>query len=189
MSTSSLFRLSALAALISGLCMIVEDLLTLLFGYTAVGSIIWLFAPMLGLFAFTGIYLWQREQAGALGGIGYIVVSFGLALGVGVNYALAFIIPHLGENVVEGLMSGAIGMAFLVSVLIYLAGVILFGISVIVARVFSWVPALLLMIGFVPITLSAFMPDIVIHIGGFVAGVGIFWFGVSLWSFSAKRAD
>ncbi len=187
MSTSNLFRLSALATFVSGVCIIVGNLLGLL-PNPQVGSIIGLFSPVFSLFALTGIYLWQREQAGVFGSIGYIVASFGLALIVGLDYASVFIFPRLGENVVEGLMTGPTGMIFMVSALIYLAGVILFGISVIKAGVFSWIAALLFMIGFVAVTLFAFLPGIAVTIGSVVAGVGIFWFGVSLWSFSAKSA-
>ncbi len=187
MSTSSLFRLSALATLVSGVCIVVGNLLGLL-PNPQTGAIIGLFSPLLGLFGLTGIYLWQREQAGVFGGIGYIVVFFGLALIVGLDYAGVFIFPRLEENVLEGLMTGPTGMIFMVSALIYLVGAILFGISVIIAGVFSWIPALLFMIGFVPVTLFAFLPDIVVTIGSIVAGVGIFWFGVSLLSFSAKKA-
>ena len=186
MSTSNLFRLSALAAFTSAVCMFVGHLLALL-PNPQPGLIIVFFSPIAGLWAITGIYLWQREKAGVFGGIGYIVSFFGLALIVGLVFASTFIIPRLGENVVEGLMTGPAGMIFMVSAIIYLVGIILFGISIIVAGVFSWIPALLLMIGFVPATLFTLFPPIVGTIGHVVAAVAIFWFGVSLWSFSVKR--
>jgi hypothetical protein len=188
MSTSNLFRLSALAALVSGVCIIVGNVLDLLL-ITQVGPIIGLFSPVFGLFALTGVYLWQREQAGVFGSIGYIGAFFGLALVVGIEYADTLIFPHIEENVLGGLMTGPVGMIFVITALIYLAGIILFGISVIIARVFSWIAALIVMIGFALTLLFAFLPETLVHIGGIVAGVGIFWFGVSLWSFSAKRAS
>jgi hypothetical protein len=76
MSTSNLFRLSALAGLVSGLAIAVENLHDLL-GYTQSGIILDVISPALGLFALTGIYLWQRERAGVFGSIGYIVAFFG----------------------------------------------------------------------------------------------------------------
>ncbi|MEE8592417.1 MAG: hypothetical protein V3T35_13975, partial [Spirochaetia bacterium] len=126
--------------------------------------------------------------AGAFGSIAYIVAFFGLALVVGISYTTAFIFPYVEGGVMGGLMAGPTGTIFMVSGIIYLAGVILFGISVITARVFSWIAALLFMIGFVLTLLWAFLPDTLMHLGGILAGVGIFWFGASLWSFSAKSA-
>lgn len=187
MSTSSLFRLSALAAFISAVCMFVGHLLALL-PEPQPGLIIAFFSPVAGLWAITGIYLWQREKAGVFSSIGYIVSFFGLALIVGLVFASTFIFPRLRENTVEGLMTGPTGMIFMISAIIYLVGIILFGISIIIAGVFSWIPTLLLMIGFVPATLFTIFPPIVGTVGHLVAAVGIFWFGISLWSFSAKRA-
>ena len=44
------------------------------------------------------------------------------------------------------------------------------------------------MVGFTLALLYRFLPFVVVHVGGVLAGIAIVWFGVSLWSFAAESA-
>jgi len=185
MSTSTLFRLSGLAGVLSGLFIVIGFLLPRGLVVDTVGVL----SAVLGLFLLTGIYLRQRAESGSLGGIGYIVASFGLALTVGVVFAATYVLSLLSESVQEELFAGPTGLAFLVSGVIYLLGLILFGIATIKANIFPRVAPVLLVVGFVPVSLSPFFPDIVVTIGAVVAGAGIVWFGYALWSGAGETTE
>ena len=186
MSNSSLFRLSAFAALVSGVCAVVGRLLGFL-PNPQLGLVLSFVAPVFGLWGLAGIYLFQRDKAGVFGGIAYIVLSFGVAVMVGALFAITFIFPSLDGNVLGALMTGPVGMIFTITPVVFLVGVILFGISVIAAGVFSWIAALIYMIGYVPVCLYTLFPPIIQTIGYVVVAAGILWFGISLWSYSVKR--
>ena len=83
---------------------------------------------------------------------------------------------------------GFAAIVFIVFASVYLLGAILFGISIIIAGVFSWIAALLYMIGSVPASLMSLFPALVGVIGHVVAAVGVFWVGILLWSYSAKKS-
>lgn len=185
MSTSTLFRLSGLAGILSGLFIVIDFLLPASLVVDTVGVL----SAVLGLFLLTGIYLRQRAESGSLGGIGYIVASLGLALTVGAAFANTYVLSLLGESVREELFAGQTGMAFLATGVIYLLGLILFGIATIKANIFPRVAPVLLVVGFVPVSFFPFFPDIVVTIGALVAGAGIIWFGYALWSGAGKTAE
>jgi hypothetical protein len=188
MSTSTLYRLSALAALVSGVCIIVGKVLALLPDPQA-GEVFDVISPLFGLFAILGIYLWQREQSGTFGGVAFILVFIGLALITSMDYFGAFIRLRLPEDTVAQLMDGPSGPVFGISGLIFLVGEILFGVSVLRAGVFSKIAAWLFMIGFVPMTLFELLPDTIVWAGSVLAGAGIIWWGLALWSFASDSTE
>jgi len=188
MSIKTLYRLSALAALASGGCIIVGKLLALLPDPQA-GEVFDFFSPMFGLYAILGIYLWQRERSGTFGGLAFVVASFGLILVVCLDFFGAFIRLQLTTDTRAQLMDGPAGLVAAISGLIFLVGEILFAISVIRAGVFSRIAAWLFMIGFVPVPLVDVFPFSIVAVGSVLAGIGILWWGLSLWSFAASDAD
>ena len=96
MSTSTLFRLGGLAGVLSGLFLAIEYILI---GGGPTPDIAGLLSAVLGLFVVAALYLGQRKASGTLGGIGYIVNAFGLALIVGVAFTDAFVFSSLSESV------------------------------------------------------------------------------------------
>ncbi len=186
MPSATLYRLGGIAGILAGLCLVVESILPVSPLVEAIG----LLSVLLGLFALTALYLAQRESSGVMGGIGYIVNYFGLALLVGVSFAEAFIFPALSENVVEEFATGSDGLSFLVSLVIFNLGVVLFGIATILARVYSPVAAVLYMVGFLSslVTILVSLPEIIGTIGLVAAAIGIIWLGYALWS-GTKEAE
>lgn len=128
----------------------------------------------------TAIYLHQREASRALGFIGYVINQFGLALIVGLIYAQVFVLSALDAATVGELMSGTTGLAALASLIIFVLGVALFGISIIRANVFPKWAAALYIVGFLPLAVAPFIPPIVVSIGEIVASVGILGLGYIL---------
>jgi len=188
MSTTTLYRLSALAALLSGACIIIGKLLALLPDPQA-GEVFDFLSPLFALFVVVGIYLRQREESGLFGGVAFIVMFIGLALVASLDYFGAFIRLQLPEVAVEQLMEGPSGTAVVVSALIFLLGEILFGISVIRAGVFSKIAAVLFMIGLFPVPLSGVLPDSVVAIGSIVAGIGLIWWGTDLYRLAGSESE
>lgn len=59
------------------------------------------FAPLsatFGLLALTGLYLWQRQETGRLGLVGYALNAIGLAGSVGIEYVLNYVFLTSGRG-------------------------------------------------------------------------------------------
>jgi len=68
------------------------------------------------------------------------------------------------------------------SLLIFLIGEILFGISVIRAGVYSRIPAILFMLGLIIVALhpTGIFPESVVDIGATAVGIGLIWWSIDL---------
>jgi len=100
MSKKALYRLSALAGLLSGLCIILGKLLIPL-PNRQIGEIIDFFSPFFALLFAVGLYLHQRRESGIFGGIAFVVLFMGLATVVSLDYFGAFILPYLPEGMLS----------------------------------------------------------------------------------------
>lgn len=181
MIPGSLYRLSAWAALLSGLLIISKKLIVELFLplnplTNAVGS----FGLFLGLFTLTGIYMYQREASGRFGLIGYLVNWFGLAFVSGVDYARLYILPYLSQHEIQALLAGPTKLVFVSCALFFLSGVILFSVASLRARVFPRLAIVLYMLGFTLYSLSFFLPVLVVRIAEVGGALGIIWLGYAL---------
>jgi hypothetical protein len=182
MSCSTLFRLSGLAGIISGLSVLLNGLLPINLFTNTIDFI----GPSFGLFIMTGVYLRQREATARLGSIAYIINFFGLVLIAGLVYLKSFIFPFLQESQINDLQQGPSGLVFLTTISVYLIGVILFSVATIRAKVFSRIAASLYLIGFICVGIGA-VANKWLDIGGHaVAGVGIIWWGYELWSYNTS---
>ncbi|UBU12170.1 hypothetical protein [Nonomuraea gerenzanensis] len=140
------------------------------------------FAALTGLLAITGIYLHIRARAGTLGLVGYVLNSAGLAGAFAVEYTLHFVFPYLGGGVVRGLLAGGTGRAFLVTSVVLLMGVLTFSAAAIRSGGMPVVGVVLYAVGMVPGSLRNAVPEPV-YLGGLVmAGVGVAWMAVRLWT-------
>lgn len=179
MSLRTLYRLSALAGLLSGLCIIVGKLLIPL-PNRQIGEIVDFFSPFLALLFLVGLYLYQREKAGRLGGIAFIVLFMGLTAVACLDYFAAFIAPSLPDGMVDQLLEGPPGTAAIISAFVFLIGEILFGISVLRAGIYSKIAAILFMVGMFLVPMGAVFPEIVVILGSIVAGIGLIWWSIEL---------
>ncbi len=178
MFPGTLYRLSAWAAVLSGLLIIIKKLIVeLLLPLNPITNAVGSFGLFLGLFALTGLYLYQREASGIFGLIGYLVNWFGLAFVSGVDYARLYILPYLSQNEIQTLLVGPTKLVFLSSALFFLAGVLLFSAASWRARVFPRLAILLYMLGFTLYSLSFFLPVFVVRTAEVGGALGVIWLG------------
>ena len=139
----------------------------------------------LALVGWTGVYLMQASEAGTLGVIAYMMILIGTSFAswiysTDVTYVpvIASDAPQLFEKIMHG-PSLVLGMA---SVFTWMLGTVLFGISVIRARVFSRWPGILLVIGTASVPILYFAVDSVriIAAGAYASAAGQIWLGVEL---------
>jgi hypothetical protein len=181
MSSSTLFRLGALAGFLSGFCIIIGRFLARL-PNTQPGEIIDLLSPFFALFLTIALYLGQRKESGALGGIAFIILFTGLVSLVCLDYYGAFIRIHLPEVMVAQIEEGPSAPVFVGSLFTFLIGEILFGISVIRSGVYSKIAAILFMLGLLPVALhpTGVFPESVVDIGATSVGLGLIWWSIGL---------
>lgn len=185
MSDRSLFRLAAASGFVSGASIILGKALMLLPGEQA-GEIADFVSPLFGLGAIVGVYLFQRSAAGVYGAVAFVVVFLGLALVTSLDFFGAFIRLELTEDVRDELLEGTAGLAMAVSALVFLAGVVMFGISLLRSRVYPRPAGWLFMTGFVFIPLVEVVGETVVAVGSILAGTSVLWLSWYLWSSSSR---
>lgn len=181
MSDWSLFRLAAMSGFVSGVCIIVGKALMLLPGEQA-GEIADFMSPLFGLGAIVGAYLYQRSHAGVFGAVAFVVVFLGLALVTSLDFFGAFIRLELTEELRDELLEGTPGLAMAVSALIFLAGVVMFGISLLRSGVYPRPAGWLFMVGFVFVPLAEVVGETVVAVGSVLAGISVLWLSSVLWA-------
>ena len=144
-----------------------------------------------------GLYARQVEQTGWLGLAGYLLLSIFYAVQMCYSFAETLILPLLvtvAPKFVEsslGMASGAGGEMYLgafatvyslVSVL-YLLGLLLFGIAMFRARILPrWAAGLLALSGPLAIIMVALLPHQLERLAAIPMGIALAWLGYSLWS-------
>ncbi len=178
MFPATLYRLSAWTAILSGLLIIIKKLIVeLLLPLSPLTNAVGSFGLFLGLFALTGLYVYQREASGTFGLISYLVNWFGLAFVSGVDYARLYILPYLSQNEIQTLLAGPTRLVFLSCAIFFLVGVILFSVASWRARVFPPLAILLYMLGFTLYSLSFTLPVLVVRIAEVGGALGVIWLG------------
>ena len=145
------------------------------------------FAALVGLLAFVGLYLWQREEAGALGLIGFVLNSAGLAGAFAIEYILHFVFPYLPAAQVTAVITGPTARAFLVTAICLITGVLLFGIASLRAAVLPRPAVVLYVVGMIPGALRNQVPETVYLSGLVLAAAAVAWMGVVLWRAASAR--
>ncbi|OLB74375.1 MAG: hypothetical protein AUI14_23670 [Actinobacteria bacterium 13_2_20CM_2_71_6] len=133
-----------------------------------------------GLFALTGIYLWQRAETGVLGLVGYALNAAGLAGAFAIEYTLQYVFAYLPKGEVTALVDGAPGKAFTVTAVVLIAGALTFGAAMWRARRFPPAAVALYAIGMVPGSLRNVVPVGVYLAGLLAAAAGVAWLSLTL---------
>jgi hypothetical protein len=152
---------------------------------------------LFGLFGIAGLYARQVEETGWLGLAGYLLLTIFYAVQMCFSFLEPFVLPLLTTvaptfvESVMGMASGAGGPmnlgAFatiysLVSVL-YLLGLLLFGIALFRARILPrWAAALLAFSGPLAIIMVALLPHQFERLAAMPMGIALAWLGYALWS-------
>ena len=188
MSTPTLYRLGALAGFLSGFFMILGRILARL-PNTQPGEIIDWFSPTFALFFAIFLYLRQRRESGIFGSFAFIILFAGLVVVVCLDFYGAFMRIYLPAEMIALIEEGPSAPVFVVGLLTFLIGEILFGISVIRAGVYSKIAAVLFMLGLIPIALhpTGLFPESVVDIAAISAGAGLIWWSIELFRLAGER--
>ncbi|HET9144018.1 hypothetical protein [Actinophytocola sp.] len=179
MPPTTLYRLAGWAGVLTGVLLLLNDARRI--GIVAANDLTHSIAPipaLLAPFVLTALYLWQRERTGVTGLLGYLLNTAGLVGAFAIEFASHYVFRFLDRETVESLLDGRTGTGLLVVSVIYLTGIILFGLATWRAGRFArWLPAAYV-IGFVPTALRTVLPDAVVSAGfvlGSVAVIGLSW--------------
>ncbi len=155
-------------------------------------GLLWI-AYTIALIGWVGLYIVQASRAGKLGVAGFVVIIIGTSLTSWIfSSDVAFVpviaaeAPRLFQDIFRG-GHIAIGIA---SVLTWVLGNVLFGSSVIRAKVFSRWTGILLIVGTVVIPI-AYLTHLSMHFvaaGAFIAAAGQIWLGFALFRILKGRA-
>jgi hypothetical protein len=141
MSTTWLLRFGAACGVVLGLSTAVPGLIEAFTGETAATSFVIGLGAAFGAPALTALYLRQRVESGRFGAIAYAVNLIGLGLFAGVAFALNLVLFYVDEAVADEVLAGPTRFAVLGAALVFVAGTILFSVSMLRARVLPPVPA------------------------------------------------
>jgi len=152
---------------------------------------------VLALVGITGIYLRQVRRFGILGLVSYVMLGFFFVLQASFNFAEAFIAPLIAVSAPQlatdfvGLFGryaavtdlGALAALPKVGAILYVGGALLFGISIIRARVLSRGAGILIIVAAVitPVA-GALLPHALERMAAVPMGLAIAWLGYSLWA-------
>ena len=190
MSVTTLYRLGAVAGFLSGACMILGRVLARM-PNTQPGEIVDWFSPTYALFFAIFLYLGQRRESGVFGGIAFIVLFAGLIVVVCLDFYGAFMRIYLPADMIAMIEEGPSAPVFVVGLLTFLIGEIIFGISVIRAGVYSKIAAIMFMAGLIPIAFhpTGIFPEGIVDIGAAAAGVGLIWWSVELYRLADTKLE
>lgn len=179
MSTSTLFRIGAVLGLVTTVLFAIE----VPFPDTTLMETLSIIALVCGSFSLLAIYLYHRESAGVLGDVGYFTAAVSNILTVGAVFMLAYVVPLVDEETIMTIVSGPAAFYLLVTFVMVALGGILFGLSVVRARVFH--PLAGVFYGLGAVGIAAFfllqLPRLVSMIATWIMVFGIAWASVQLW--------
>jgi len=203
-TTSTLTRAAAGAAALSGLIYIIIQFIHPADEVASLSTQMWITVhvlsfgmAVLGMVGLTGLYLRQVRQFGLLGLIAYAMFGLFFILQSAFVFAEAFIAPlvvadapQFAEDFV-GLFGrhpavtdlGPLAALPLVGSALYVVGALLFGISILRARVLSRGAGILLIVAaaVTPIA-GALLPHALERMAAIPMGLALIWLGYSLWT-------
>lgn len=189
MSSSSLIRLSGLAAVVAGVLLLIGDLLSFTIESENMSEsattapyaftfLLYLIGIVLLLIGLVGLYVRQSEASGILGLVGFLVAFLGTALVLGAVWAQLFVAPSVAVEAPEFLdtePTGALALGFTLTFALVALGWLLFGTATLRARVYPRSAAIVVIVGAV----VGFLP---IPASGIVLDVAAAWLGFALFT-------
>ncbi|MFE3460698.1 hypothetical protein ACFXKD_24400 [Nocardiopsis aegyptia] len=183
MYTKALFRSSAALGLLSGAFMAAPAMVELVTGETALTSLLLGLSPALAVPLAAALHARQIHAVGGFGTVAHLVNLLGLGLFGGAAYSLNIALFHLDAAVLGELMGGPTGLVVLACGLVFALGSVLFGASMVRARVHPRVPAWGYAVALPALAVVAPLPDspltIAVHV---LAGASVAWLAAVLWA-------
>lgn len=158
---------------------------------------------LFGLFGIAGLYARQVEQTGWLGLAGYLLLTIFYAVQMCYAFAEPTILPLLAPvapTFVESVMGmaskaggsmnlGAFAVIFNILPVLYLLGLLLFGIATFRAHILPrWAAVLLASSGPLAIIMSQ-LPHQIARFAAVPMGIALAWLGYALWSERRKQVS
>ncbi len=157
----------------------------------------------LALAGITGMYLRQVRQLGVMGLVGYLLLGAFYLLEAGVEFMGGFVLPSLADGSPQyvndvlavstgGSASGDIGLlqpAFAVAGVFYMAGGLIFGVTLFRAGVLARWAAALLAVGTVATAALAVLPDSFNRPLAIPMGVALVGLGLSLYRLNGAAGE
>ena len=152
---------------------------------------------LFGLFGIAGLYARQVEETGWLGLAGYLLLTIFYAVQMCYAFAEPLILPLLttvAPTFVESVMGmssgaggpmnlGAFATIYSLVSLLYLLGLLLFGIALFRARILPrWAAGLLAFSGPLAIIMVVLLPHQLERLAAMPMGFALIWLGYALWS-------
>jgi hypothetical protein len=181
MKSWTLYRLAGWAGLIGGLLLLVAAARR--GGLLPENGFTHAIAPpasALELFTLTALYLRQRTRTGPLGLVGYVINLLGLAGLFAVEFLTHAVFPYLDPATRDALLAGPTRGYLLTVAVLFLTGVLLFGLASLRARILPVPAVALYVLGFAPAALRGIVPEAVYLTGLCVGGLGILWLSLVL---------
>lgn len=156
---------------------------------------------LFGLLGITGLYARQAEQAGWLGLAGYLLLTTFFALQMCFSFIEPAILPLLtgmapafvestlamSSGAVGAMNLGALSTVYSLASILFILGLLLFGISTFRARILPrWAAALLAVSGPLAGILFRLFPQQLDQLTGIPTGIALVWLGLAL--FFERRA-
>ena len=207
---TALTRAAAVAAILAGLIYIVVQFIHPADAVASLATPQWVVVhvlsfgmAVLAMVGVAGLYLRQVREFGVLGLIAYLMFGFFFVLQSAFNFFEAFIAPLVAVDApqlavdIVGLFGrypavndlGVLAALPQVGAVLYVGGALLFGVSIIRARVLSRGAGILLIVAAVitPVA-GALLPHALERMAAIPMGLGIIWLGLSLWMDQRKTA-
>jgi hypothetical protein len=156
-----------------------------------------------GLLGIAGLYARQVEETGWLGLSGYLLLTIFYAVQMCYSFAEALILPLLSNvapNFVESALGlgtgaggemnlGAFATVYSLITVLYLLGLLLFGIAIFRAHILPrWAAILLAVSGPLAIIMVALLPHQLERFAAMPMGIALAWLGYALWSEQRDQA-
>ena len=194
MSSSNLVRWSGMATIVGAILIASLELMEFILFGSLTGSqvaatggwvfvqVIYLIAMLAVLLGLIGLYTRQAEQSGSLGLLSFLVAFSGTALLAGAQWSAAFLGPMLAAEapgIMDAEPSGSILVGYLLSVISFSLGWLLFGLASLRSSVFPRGAALLVLVGGALFFIMGFLEW---PASSLALDVGLVWMGYTLWS-------
>lgn len=192
--SESLIRQIGLIAVLAGVLSILgfaihpptEDIAAVLSDAWVPAHVLGWLGFILAMVGWTGVYLKQASKAGALGRLGFFLLFLGTGMVVGIFFEAFAIDPIIASNAPslgEVIAASPLLLIFLAVIIVFVIGAVLFGVSVIQAKVFPRSAGVLTILGslIVLVAVLAALPEKIADTGGVIFGLSQVWLGYALW--------
>ncbi|CAM4107722.1 hypothetical protein KIPE111705_40645 [Kibdelosporangium persicum] len=166
--------LAVWSGMAAGLCIVLTGLVEAVAGETGPTSFVLGLSPALALPLLVALHLRQRDNTGE---VAFTLNLIGLGLFGGAAFTLNMVLFHLDEPV----LPAPARIALLGSAAVFALGTVLFGVTMLRARIHPRIPTVAYMVAFPLLALAARLPDTpltsAVHV---VAGASLVWLATAM---------